>query len=81
MLNKNMKIVLFCLSLYVVAMILTIFWIIPTLKFIFKLEVIGITVLLITTTLIYSGLIMRLMIYLGSKDEIIIKLESRKGGM
>lgn len=81
MLNKNMKIVLFCLSLYVVAMISTIFWIIPTFKSIFKLEVIGITVLLIMATVIYSYLIIRLMIYLGSKDEIVIKLESQKGGM
>lgn len=71
--NRNVKIVLFCISVYIVIMTMTVFWIIPNLVSMFKLAVIGVLVLSMGAAVINSILIARLMMYLESRDIIIKK--------
>lgn len=71
--NRNVRIVLFCISVYIAIMIMTVFWIIPNLVSMFKLAVIGVLILSMGTVAINVILVMKLMFYLESRDIIIKK--------
>jgi len=66
----SFSIILFSILLYTATMVMTIFWIIPTLKYRFKLEVELLTIISLLATLIYSIFTIMLMSYLARKFDV-----------
>lgn len=71
MLKNNIEIILFGVSLYIVVMSLTTFWIIPTLKLWLQLNGIWIIVISLGAAAAYIVFIIKLMQYLESKNKTV----------
>ena len=71
MLTRNMKIVLSCTLLYTVIMAISVFWIIPTLISMLKLDVVWVLAISLGSIIIYGSIAIRLMLYLESKNKTV----------